>query len=86
MAKKQVRQSLNLFEQTETQSTSSALEEKTSSAIAPKILNPCPRCGGKSALSKRPWESGGSHYCLGGCLSEDRMDCFYFIPVKETPF
>jgi DNA modification methylase len=29
-------------------------------------------------------EKGGTHYCAGGCLSDDRTDAYYFTPVVET--
>lgn len=85
--KKQKPQSLSLFESNEQKAQQQLTStEESSPSEQPKIKDACPRCGSRLAPSKRPRESGGSHYCLGGCLSEDRMDCFYFIPVKETPF
>lgn len=80
--KSNVKQTMNIFEPQETVVAEEKLEDRSSEAL--KIVDPCPRCGGRSALSKRPAESGGSHYCLGGCLSEDRTDCFYFTPKAET--
>jgi hypothetical protein len=49
-----------------------------------KVKDPCPRCGGRSAQSKRVVENVNLRYCCGGCLSEDRTDAFYFTPIVET--
>jgi len=73
--------SYNLFEPQAAPALEPTNDSKQSSPPPPKIKDACPRCGSRSALSKRPQESGGSHYCLGGCLSDDRTDCFYFTPV-----
>jgi hypothetical protein len=49
------------------------------------IKDACPRCKGRSLKTVRSWEhSGASHYCAGGCLSEDRTEAFYFTPQAET--
>lgn len=59
--------------------------ETTTETKPTSIINPCPRCGGKSARSARPEQHDGlTHYCLAGCMSEDRYDAFYFMP--EVPF
>jgi hypothetical protein len=80
MAKLKPIGNLNLFEP-------QVVEEQTKAehSSPPKIKDPCPRCGARSATTKRnALETGGSHYCLGGCLSEDRTDAFYFTPKVES--
>jgi DNA modification methylase len=73
---------LNLFEpvaETKAPSISSPPQEK-------KIKDACPKCGGRSLKTVRAFEhEGKTHYCASGCLSNDRMDSFYFTPVAE-PF
>jgi DNA modification methylase len=81
MPKKQATYHPNLFEP-----VAEPPQPSTSSppSAPPKIDNPCPRCGAAGRKSVRPRESGGSHYCTAGCLSEDRTDSFYFTPKAET--
>jgi hypothetical protein len=73
----------NLFEP-KNQVPEAAPVETFSSLEKNKIKDPCPRCGAAGRKSVRPREGGGSHYCTAGCLSEDRMDSFYFTPVVES--
>lgn len=68
----------NLFGPQEPEAAAAAVEAP---AVAAKIEFPCPRCGSRSAVSKREL---GQRYCLAGCLSEDRTDSFYFTPLAET--
>jgi len=84
MAKKQVVRSLSLFETNEapTQAAISSppLQEP------PKIKDACPKCHGKSLKTARPYEHDNhTHYCVSGCMSEDRYDAFYFTPAAEEP-
>lgn len=73
---------LNLFESNEVPTAAETLAKlENSSQSAQKIENPCPRCGSRSQKSVRPHEHDDhTHYCAGGCLSEDRTDAFYFTP------
>lgn len=84
--KRKPQQNLSLFE-APLGAPSQLLTETTSRLPeAAKIDFPCPKCGGRSAKSVRPRENGGSRYCVGGCLSEDKTDMFYFSPEGECPF
>jgi site-specific DNA-methyltransferase (adenine-specific) len=79
--KKQAQYMPNLFEPQTPSSEAAPREEPRVAAIK----DPCPRCGARSAVTKRnALETGGTHYCLGGCLSEDRTDAFYFTPKVES--
>lgn len=71
-----------------------SLFEPTQTSVVPsvelqpppaKIKDACPKCGSRSQKSVRPFEHGGlTHYCAGGCLSDDRTDAFYFTPQVES--
>lgn len=89
MAKKQQSQAWNLFEPVSTtqqaENNSSEIQEAARTATQVKIRDACPRCGGRSLKTVRSYEHGGAtHYCAGGCLSDDRTDAFYFTPRAET--
>ena len=71
---------LSLFEPTENEAPRT---ENSSPSSAPKIENPCPRCGARGQRSVRPQEhENHTHYCSAGCLSDDRTDAFYFTPTS----
>ena len=85
--KNQPIRSLSLFESNEKKIESSSPEQSgpPKSEAAEKIKDACPRCSGRSLKTVRSWEHGGAtHYCAGGCLSEDRTEAFYFTPQAET--
>jgi hypothetical protein len=79
MARVRPKENFNLFEVPKPPEPERTVEPPPT---PPKIDNPCPRCHGRSAESKR---ERGKFYCLGGCLSEDKTDCFYFVPIAEEP-
>src|SRR5262245_19808507 len=82
MAKKH-QQAWNLFEPMQAEAAAPPAEPQA--VELPKIKDPCPRCGGRSLKTKRAFEHGGAtHYCATACLSEDRMDNFYFTPKPES--
>lgn len=85
-AKRKEQQPMSLFETNERTNQPAEQEQmKAEPYSPPKIKDPCPRCGGRSAKTVRSFEHGGAtNYCAGGCLSDDRMDCFYFTPAVET--
>lgn len=86
MAKKNqvVTRSLSLFEPQNEQCLSQTEKDSPSPVVA-KIKDACPRCSGRSLATKRnALETGGTHYCASGCLSEDRTDAFYFTPKQES--
>jgi site-specific DNA-methyltransferase (adenine-specific) len=81
MKKKATQGTGNLFEANEPP------KAQTEAAISSplKIENPCPHCGGRSLKTVRSYEhENHTHYCAGGCLSEDRTDAYYFTPRAET--
>jgi len=83
--KKQATYHPNLFEP---QSEPSSLQtESIAPSAAAKIdVFACPKCGGRSLKTAHPFDHDDhTHYCAGGCLSEDRTDAFYFTPLAE-PF
>lgn len=81
MAKVRPKENFNLFKQPKP--VEAPRVEEPARVVA--IKDPCPRCGGRSLKTVRAFEhNGNTHYCAGGCLSEDRMDCFYFTPRVET--
>lgn len=80
MPKKQT-QSLSLFEPVAP--PEAAPVEKLSTVTV--IKDACPRCGGKSLRTARSYDHNGhTHYCVSGCMSEDRYDAYYFTPREET--
>jgi hypothetical protein len=82
MPKKQAQYMPNLFEpQTPTPEAAPREEPRVAA-----IKDPCPRCGARSQKTAHPVEHGGmTHYCTI-CLSEDKMDLYYFLPKNEVPF
>jgi site-specific DNA-methyltransferase (adenine-specific) len=83
MAKKQAVYHPNLFETSEPKMTPQS--ETESKRSAPKIVDPCPKCGGRSLKTVRAHEhEGKTHYCAAGCLSDDKTDAFYFTPQQDT--
>lgn len=63
--------------------SSTSIAKESSPLVDPTA---CPRCGSRSQKTAHPVEHGGkTRYCTV-CLSEDKMDLYYFSPVEETPF
>jgi DNA-directed RNA polymerase subunit RPC12/RpoP len=74
--KKKHQPQISMFETQEETKPSCSETEAPTGKIDPTA---CPRCGGKSLVSARPKETGGTHYCPQ-CPGEE--GCFYFTPCS----
>jgi len=81
--KSSVKQTMNMFEPQAPPAAEGKFEDHSSEAL--KIVDACPRCGGRSQKSVRPQEYGGlTHYC-SVCKGDEAGEPFRFTPEVATP-